>query len=135
MSRIIDPILKGLSNYFTQLSTEQEENGGQEKLSNGKGQGFFFVFHLRKKQLLPSFSEGIANNGGERKTRDAKPSPAINSPVINSPVWAAGLPQPSGPVTLCQLRLGSAFPLPALLLQARVPPSFHRGATLPVGKC
>lgn len=81
-----------------------------------------FVFHLRKKQLLPSFSEGIANNGGERKTRDAKPSPAINSPAINSPVWAAGLPQPSSPVTLCQLAPGSAFPLPALPLQARVPP-------------
>lgn len=108
--------------------------GARKNYRMEKDKVFFFVFHLRKKQLLPSFSEGIANNGGERKTRDAKPSPAINSPVINSPVWAAGLPQPSGPVTLCQLTLGSAFPLPALLLQARVPPSFHRGATLPVGK-
>jgi len=41
----------------------------------------FFLERERKKLLLPSFLEGIANNEGECKTQGAKSSPAINSPV------------------------------------------------------
>lgn len=73
------------------------------------------IFCHKQQGTAPShFSEGTANNGGECKTQDAKSSPAINCPV-----WAAELPQPSGPVTLCQPAAGSSFPLCVPLLSFR----------------
>lgn len=98
------------SNYkfFLQLSGIGRERG-PGKLIEWK------TIFFPKQEIAPShLSEGIANNGGECKTQDAKSSPAINCPV-----WAAELLQPSSPVTLCQPAAGSSFPLCVPLLSFR----------------
>lgn len=74
----------------------------------------FFFKKKRNKLLLPSFLEGIANNGGECKTQDAKSS------VITSPAYAAELPQPSRRGTCCRLPPGASFLLPDLWLHIAV---------------
>lgn len=117
--------------YFVQLSVEKEENGGEENLLNGKERDLFLKKKKRKKLFLPSFLEGIASNGGECKTQDAK-----SSPVINSPVKAAEHPRPSGLGTCCWLAPGASFPLCVYVCVLLLPPPdfFHSGEMLPVGK-
>lgn len=85
-----------------------------------------FLKRKRKKLLLSSFSEGIANNRGELKTQDAKSSPAMNSPAWAAP--AATRPWHQAhlfPSVLCGCVRVCVFLSPTF---------FHSGEMLPLGK-